>query len=285
MRLDRRGLAEQRTRHHLRAHALAFDHRLRVQPVMRKAGIGFLVGLGQAHPDLQSTEALRGQAAFRRGAFRMHNSPARGHPVHFARQDGLRMARAVAMDHGSLVQVGDRGQADMRVRTHVYAGTRIELDWPHVVKKDKRSDGSALRGRDGAPDGKAAQVAGARHHNGFNLAFAGFGQGRHGGVLRMNRPKAILRPRGLHKVEPGGYRDPPGGWHQARSNTSTSAFLPPDSSTRLSSVRATASPAASSVPLTFRLPRATWTQARRPGASVSAADSSPSNRPAYRRAS
>ncbi|MNT44071.1 hypothetical protein D3C72_1805760 [compost metagenome] len=66
------------------------------------------------------------------------------------------MARAVAMDHGAFVQVGDRGQADVRMRTHVDARAHVEVGGPHMIQEDKRADGAALRGRDRAQDRKPA---------------------------------------------------------------------------------------------------------------------------------
>ncbi|MNI58333.1 hypothetical protein D3C73_1134420 [compost metagenome] len=81
----------------------------------------------------------------------------------------------------------------MRMRPHVNAGAHIKIGGAHVVQEHERPDRAALRRRNGASDGEAAQVAGARHDDGFDLAFACFGQGGHGVELRMNWPTAIVK--------------------------------------------------------------------------------------------
>ena len=49
-------------------------------------------------------------------------------------------AEAVAMDDLALEQVGHRREADVRVRPHVHARARRQLDRPHVVEEDERPD-------------------------------------------------------------------------------------------------------------------------------------------------
>jgi len=49
-----------------------------------------------------------------------------GHPVHLARRDGDLGADAIAMGDLAVEQVGDGGEADMRVRPDVDAGARLE---------------------------------------------------------------------------------------------------------------------------------------------------------------
>ncbi|MNU07258.1 hypothetical protein D3C72_2527610 [compost metagenome] len=60
----------------------------------------------------------------------------------------------------------------MRVRPDIDARACIEFHRTHVVKENERPHRAALRRRDGATHRKTAQIAGARHHDGFNLVFA-----------------------------------------------------------------------------------------------------------------
>ena len=237
-RLDAGSLAEQLAGHHLGAHALAFHHRLRVQPVMDETGIGLLVLLGQPHPDLQATEPLISLPAFGRRALRVHDAPARRHPVHLARQDGLRMPRAIAMHHRPFVQICDRGQPDMRMRPHIDAAASPEFDRPHMIQEHERPDGALLRRRQRPPNLESAQIAAARHHHRFNLARAVIRQGRHGHFSQLNpatafhlsntrHPSIVARPPHRGRTDPA----PPvrsGALKEARSarGPSTSSQTP-----------------------------------------------------------
>ena len=43
------------------------------------------------------------------------------------------------MHHGSVEQVGDRGQPDVRMRTHVMVHARRHRHRPEVIEKDERA--------------------------------------------------------------------------------------------------------------------------------------------------
>ena len=58
-------------------------------------------------------------------------------------------------------QVGDRRQADVRVRTHVQLAPGRELAAPHLIEEDERPDHLTLGGRQGTPHLEAANVVGA----------------------------------------------------------------------------------------------------------------------------
>ncbi|KAG1256364.1 hypothetical protein G6F65_016343 [Rhizopus arrhizus] len=131
----------------------------------------------------------------------MDDAAAGRHPVHFARQNRLGVARAVTVHHRPFIQVGDGGPADVRVRAHVDARAGIEFHRTHVVKEHARPDGSALRRRDRTADGKAAQVAGARHHDGFNLVFACIGQRPTARSKTRPGGNPSARPRALRQVK------------------------------------------------------------------------------------
>ena len=180
---------------------------------MDETGIGLLVLLGQPHPDLQATEPLISLPAFGRRALRVHDAPARRHPVHLARQDGLRMPRAIAMHHRPFVQICDRGQPDMRMRPHIDAAASPEFDRPHMIQEHERPDGALLRRRQRPPNLESAQIAAARHHHRFNLARAVIRQGRHGHFSQLNpatafhlsntrHPSIVARPPHRGRTDP-----------------------------------------------------------------------------------
>ncbi len=84
-----------------------------------------------------------------------------GHPIHFAWLDRLLGADTIAMHDFASEQVGDRRQADMRMRTHVdglrNAGGKI--DRAHVIEKDERPDHASRCCRQHAADFKSAEIA------------------------------------------------------------------------------------------------------------------------------
>ena len=56
------------------------------------------------------------------------------------RADGLHVAEAVAMDDLAVKQIGDRGEPDVRMRTHIHAVARCHLHGPEMVQEDERPD-------------------------------------------------------------------------------------------------------------------------------------------------
>jgi len=62
------------------------------------------------------------------------------HPVHVAGGDALLGAQAVAVQDGAVKQVGDGGQADVRMRAHIQAAPSQELARPYLVEEDERTD-------------------------------------------------------------------------------------------------------------------------------------------------
>jgi hypothetical protein len=78
--------------------AFAFDQRQRRRGVVREIGRGFLVRLGKRNPDLDTIKIPSLLSQFGIGAFRVHDSPPRGHPVDVAGLDGLNNTQTVAMN-------------------------------------------------------------------------------------------------------------------------------------------------------------------------------------------
>jgi Tfp pilus assembly protein PilF len=68
----------------------------------------------------------------------------------FARHDLERVALAVAVHDPAVEQIGDGGEADVRVRAHVDALARHELHRAHLVEEDEGADHLALAVRQGA---------------------------------------------------------------------------------------------------------------------------------------
>ena len=67
------------------------------------------------------------------------------------------------MPHLALEQVGDGGEADVRMRPHVDAVADQELGRPHLVEEDEGPDHLLLRRGQRAAHLEAAEIAGARH--------------------------------------------------------------------------------------------------------------------------
>src|SRR5690606_29536849 len=92
---------------------------------------------------------------------RMRDAAPGDHPVQRAGPDDLVGAGAVAVMEVALEKVGDRAEADMRMRPHVHALTGQKLRRPGLIEEDERTDHLAFRCRQGAADLKTAKVAGA----------------------------------------------------------------------------------------------------------------------------
>ena len=93
------------------------------------------------------------------GALRVNNPPPGGHQVDRPRPDGLDHAQAVAMQDFPLEQVGDGGQTDVGMGTHLDALAGRKLGRPHVIEEDERTDHPPLAGRQHPAHAEAAQVA------------------------------------------------------------------------------------------------------------------------------
>ncbi len=92
----------------------------------------------------------------------MHDAAPGGHPVDLARLNPLHVAEAVAVLELALEQVGDGGETDVRMRTHVETRPSLEGDRPHLVEEDEGPDHPALAGRQHAADLEASEVTYAR---------------------------------------------------------------------------------------------------------------------------
>src|SRR3546814_17209234 len=104
---------------------------------MPEPGIRFLTFVRQRYPGLDAVHrtAVGPQLL---EALGMGDTPARGHPVDLAGPDRLFGADAVAMHDLAIEQVGDRRQADMRMRTDIGLARQARLHQlvPHAVEED-----------------------------------------------------------------------------------------------------------------------------------------------------
>ena len=154
---------------------------------------------GQCHPKLQAVREARSSAVCFVGALTVHDAAPRRHPVHRARLDELHAADAVAVHLPALEEIGDSGQADVRVAADIAVDLRRERRGADLVKKYKRSDGSALLRRQRAAHAKsrcevghAAVKAKGFVHGGLLLQLSGVlvdGSARHGCHHQARRPK------------------------------------------------------------------------------------------------
>src|ERR1700730_16537442 len=100
----------------------------------------------------------------------MDNAAAGGHPVHRPGPDRLRVAQAVAVQDFTVEQIGDRGEADMRVRPHVETPACWQHYGTHLVKEHERPHRPALRRRQRSAHFEAVpEISGARHDHTFEL--------------------------------------------------------------------------------------------------------------------
>lgn len=90
------------------------------------------------------------------------------HPVQRAGADDLVRPGAVLVMEIAAEQVGYGAEADMRVRPDVDTLAGQQLGRTGLVEEDKRPDHLSSRRRQGAPDLKAAKVAGARNDQGLD---------------------------------------------------------------------------------------------------------------------
>ena len=111
---------------------------------MAVVGFALLIGGGHGQPDLQ---AMHVRAAFPQrlwGALDMGDGTAGGHPADLAGADQLIRAEAVLVLQLPLEQVGEGGQADMRVLVDIHtAASRVGV-FQNMVEEHERPDAAAL---------------------------------------------------------------------------------------------------------------------------------------------
>src|SRR4051794_36033004 len=111
---------------------------------MDESRVALLRLLWQSHPSLDSEQALAGAPSRRTGSLGMHDPAAGSHPVDGTRFDGLLGAETVAVQDLPLKQIGNSGEIDVRVRTHIDTLIGEELGRAHLVEENERTDHLAL---------------------------------------------------------------------------------------------------------------------------------------------
>jgi len=112
---------------------------------MLERRLALLLLARQRDPQLQPMQPAGLAALVIRRALAVHDAAPGGHPVHGARVDALHRAQAVAVQEGTLEEVGDRGQPDVRVRTDIGVGLGRQRDRAEVVEEDEGTDRAARR--------------------------------------------------------------------------------------------------------------------------------------------
>ena len=98
----------------------------------------------------------------------MNNAASCRHPVHRSGLNGLDEPETISMHELTFEQVCNRGEANMRVRSHIHTVTGCKRRRSDVVKENKRSDGlSHFRWQDPAYT-ESAEILGLGRHNQFN---------------------------------------------------------------------------------------------------------------------
>ena len=101
----------------------------------------------------------------------MGDPPPRDHPVDGSGSDDLAGAETVPMMDLAAIDIGDGGEADMRVRAHVACGTGDDLQRPELIEEDERPDHLALRRGQHTSD-EGVDVNGPGHDQSFDRIHA-----------------------------------------------------------------------------------------------------------------
>src|SRR5207302_7626847 len=121
--------------------ALAVHDRKLTAVQMSKARIDLFFLRRHPDPELQPVQRLAVAPVVRGGAFRVHNAPPGGHPVDGAGVYGGLNAQIIAMNDLAVVEIGQRREADVRMRPHIEAMATLELGGAEMIKKHKWPNG------------------------------------------------------------------------------------------------------------------------------------------------
>ena len=94
------------------------------------------------------------------------------HPVHVPRVDRLDAAEAVTVNNLAFEQIGQRGEADMRMGPDVWGRPGAKHHWSKMIKEDKGAYHLALCGRQRATNLEPSQIANRRKDHLFHGACA-----------------------------------------------------------------------------------------------------------------
>lgn len=121
-----------------------------------------LVCLGRGQPHLQAMQ-IEPLGLERVGcAFDVGNGAAGGHPADVTGLYHLIGAKAVLVQEFAFKQVGEGGQANMRMLADIHAAARGIAGLEHMVEKHEGPDATAFPRGQRAQDGLAFDIFGAR---------------------------------------------------------------------------------------------------------------------------
>ena len=135
------------------------EHGQGVAVVVAEGRRRLLGRLGQRHPELVARQAAAVAMDGLGKPLGVDDAGAGRHPVDLARPDGLDVAGTVAVNDFTLEQVGERRQADVRVRPHVLRLSGAEHHRSDLVEEDERPNHAPQRRGQGAPHLEATDVA------------------------------------------------------------------------------------------------------------------------------
>src|SRR5436853_2839908 len=131
---------------------------------MGKARVDLLLFSRHPDPELQAVQRLAVAPVIRRRALGMHDAAPGSHPVHRTGMDRRFDAEIVAMNDLAIIEIRERGEADMRMRPHVQPVAALELGGAKMIEEYERADGPARRLRQRAADGESlAEIDAVRH--------------------------------------------------------------------------------------------------------------------------
>src|SRR5579883_194982 len=145
---------------------------------MGEAGFGLLVRPWQPHPGLEAGHKPAGGPDWRVGPLRMRDAAPSGHPIDLAGADCLRGAQRIAMKDLARKEIGNGGEADMRMGAYVDASAGREARRAHLIQEYEGADHPSLRRGQGPPDLESAKIMETRNDDGFQSG-PGFGRDRH----------------------------------------------------------------------------------------------------------
>ncbi len=143
-----------------------------------------LMRFGRRQPDLQAVHPRAAVAQLFGGTFDVRHSAAGGHPADFAGAHALVAAEAVLVQQLTLEQVGEGGEADMRMLADVHAAAGGVIRFQHMVEKHEGADTAAFGRRQRPQDRLAFDVFGAGRDNDHER----FSTGRAGRCTEHNVP-------------------------------------------------------------------------------------------------
>ena len=103
--------------------------------------------LRQRNPGLDAVHAMTGGALRSWGPLRMHNAASGDHPVDVTGTHHLPATEAIVVGQRAFVEIGDRGEADVRMRAYIKPATRHPIHGTDRVEEHEWPDLPAQAGR------------------------------------------------------------------------------------------------------------------------------------------